>query len=133
MAKKQLDVEEAKPKRNTRNSRQRGIRYEQAICKELRELGFSAITTRFASKMMDDSKVDIIDENGELPLLQLKRQQNYPNYIAIRDSCPIKDKEFVILWNQQKGTEKTFRSVGEMAIMSKAFFYELIKHYYGKV
>ena len=55
--------------------------------------------------------------------------QLYPNYIEIRKSCPLKDKEFVIYWNVQKATESTFRSEGEIVVLDKKFFHKLLKTY----
>lgn len=117
--------------RNIKRSRARGVEYEQKIARELRELGFSnVVTSRSESKTVDDNKIDIIDKDNLLPCnIQLKRTIKYPNYFDIESQCPVKDKPFVIIWNCQKPTEKTFRSLGELVILPKAFFYELIKKY----
>lgn len=117
--------------RNLKRSRARGVAYEQQIAKELRELGFEGVvTSRAESKTMDDNKIDLIDKNNQLFFYpQLKRTGKCPNYFSIEESCPLKDKPFVVFWNYQKPTEKTFRSGGEIVMLSKAFFYELIKKY----
>lgn len=117
--------------RNLKRSRARGVAYEQQIAKELRELGFSGVvTSRSESKAMDDNKIDLIDKNNQLFFYpQLKRTGKCPNYFAIEEQCPLKDKPFVVFWNYQKPTEKTFRSAGEIVMISKEFFYELIKKY----
>lgn len=130
--KKQKNTSEIKEKkrRNLKRSRARGIEYEQRIAKELRELGFDVCTSRSESKAMDDKKVDLIDKDGKLPYLQLKRTIKTPDYFAIRKECPLKDKPFCVIWNKQVGTEKTFRSAGELVMIDKGFFYELIKKYY---
>ena len=45
----------------------------------------------------DDKKVDLIDKEDQLPFYaQIKRCIKYPNYIEIRKSCPLTDKEFVL-------------------------------------
>lgn len=78
---------------------------------------------------MDDKKVDLIDTEGKLPCnIQLKRTIKCPDYFAIREDAP-KDKPFCLIWNKQKPTESTFRSVGEVVFCDKDFFYELLKNY----
>lgn len=120
-----------KKKRNIKNNKRRGSDYERQIAKELRELGYTeVVTSRSESKAMDDAKVDLIDKEGKLPFnAQIKRCIKYPNYIEIEKSCPLKDKPFVLFWNVQKATESTFRSEGEIVVLDKRFFYELIKNY----
>lgn len=126
--KSEPEVKEKK-KRNIKANKRRGNQYEQKIAKELRELGFEGcVTSRSESKAMDDQKVDIIDKNSELPIwIQLKKTLKYPNYLAIEADCPLKDKPFVLFWDVQRATESTFRSEGELVIMRKEYFYELLK------
>lgn len=87
-----------KKKRNIKNNKRRGSDYERQIAKELREIGFTGVvTSRSESKAMDDMKVDLIDKENQLPFhAQIKRCIKYPNYIEIRKSCPLTDKEFVL-------------------------------------
>lgn len=120
-----------KKKRSIKNNKRRGSDYERQIAKELRELGYlGVVTSRSESKAMDDMKIDLIDKEDKLPFYtQIKRCIKYPNYIEIRKACPLKDKEFVLFWNIQKTTESTFRSEGEVVVLDKKFFYELIKNY----
>ena len=134
MAKKEKTTEvKEKKKRNIKANKRRGSEYERQIAKELRELGYDVRTAREQSKALDDQKVDLVDMRGDLPFhAQLKRCIKYPNYIEIRKSCPLKDKEFVLFWNVQKPTESTFRSEGEVVILDKNFFYKLIEQHYGK-
>ena len=93
-----LNSEPEKKKRNLKRNRARGNAYECKIAKELRELGYPGIvTSRSESKAMDDKKVDLIDKEDRLPFYaQIKRCIKYPNYIEIRKSCPLTDKEFVL-------------------------------------
>lgn len=118
-------------RRNIKNSRRRGIAYEQQIAKELRELGFEGVvTTRSESKSLDDKKIDLTDPTNKLFFhSQLKRTQQCPNWFKIEAECPLKDKPFIIFWNAQVPTDKTFRSLGEIVMLPKSFFYELIKNY----
>ena len=79
---------------------------------------------------MDDRKVDLVDVENKLFFNpQLKATINTPDYFGILNSCPFKYKPFVIFWKKIKPTESTFRSVGEVVMIPKDFFYELIKKY----
>ena len=120
-----------KKKRNIKANKRRGSDYERKIAKELREIGYeSVVTSRSESKSIDDAKVDLIDKSNELPChFQLKRTMKYPNYLAIDKECSLKDKPLVLLWDVQRATESTFRSDGELVIMKKEFFYELLQIY----
>lgn len=120
-----------KKKRNLKNNRNRGHNYERLIAEELRELGFpGVVTSRSESKSMDDKKVDLIDTENKLFFNpQLKATIKTPDYFGIAKECPLKDKPFVIFWKKIKTTESTFRSEGEIVMLPKAFFYDLIKHY----
>lgn len=120
-----------KKKRNLKNNRKRGNAYEVLIAQELRELGFPQIkTSRSESKSMDDRKVDLIDLDNKLFFYpQLKATIKTPDYFGIEKECPLKDKPFVIFWKKIKPTESTFRSEGEIVMIPKTFFYDLIKHY----
>lgn len=108
--------------------RNKGHRYETKIAQELRSLGFTdVVTSRSESKSMDDKKVDLVDRSGKLPCyIQLKNTVNTPQYHAIKKECPLKDKPFIVIWNKQVKKEKVFGSAGEVVIMDKDFFYELL-------
>ena len=114
-------------------SRARGIEYEQRIVRELKELGFDVSSTRNASKVEDDNKIDIHDNRGDLPIkIQLKRQIPYPQYFTIRSQSTVDPKDFCLIWNKQVKKNKNFCSEGECVIMDKELFYDLIKTKYGK-
>ena len=108
--------------------RNKGHRYETKIAQELRNLGFTdVVTSRSESKSMDDKKVDLVDRSGKLPCyIQLKNTVNTAQYHAIKKECPLKDKPFIVIWNKQVKKEKVFGSAGEVVIMDKDFFYELL-------
>jgi Nif-specific regulatory protein len=48
---------------------------------------------------------------------------------AIRSGSRRKDKPFVVFWNKIKATTSTFRSEGQIVMIPKTFFYDLIKNY----
>lgn len=119
-----------KKKRNLRRNKKRGNAYEVLISNELKELGFPNKTSRAESKSLDDQKIDLVDMTGNMPFYaQIKNTIKTPDYFGIVKECPLKDKPFVIFWKKTKPTESTFRSEGEIVMLPKAFFYDLIKHY----
>lgn len=123
--------EKVKKQRNLKRNRARGNAYECAIAQELRDLGYPNIkTSRSESKAMDDRKVDLVDLDNKLEFYpQIKATMNTPDYFGIEKQCPLKDKPFIIFWKKIKATESTFRSEGEIVILPKSFFYELLKTY----
>ena len=62
------------PKNNGKRNRTRGHNFERQIALEFRELGWkTACTTRYASRMRDDQKVDIFQTN---PLQKLNNMES---------------------------------------------------------
>jgi hypothetical protein len=123
--------EKVKKQRNLKRNRARGNAYECAIAQELRDLRYPNIkTSRSESKAMDDRKVDLVDLDNKLEFYpQIKATMNTPDYFGIEKQCPLKDKPFIIFWKKIKATESTFRSEGEIVMLPKSFFYELLKTY----
>lgn len=131
MAKKSQETQQ-KPKRNRRGAaaRRKGNAYEVQIAKELTDLGFDCVTSRKESKSTDDNKVDIIDKSNKLPCsIQLKKTQTIPQYFKIRSESTVDPSKFVIIWNKQVAKDVNVCSAGEMVMMDKSLFYELIKPY----
>lgn len=110
-------------------NRTRGNNFETKIARELRELGYTGVvTSRSESKNMDNNKIDIIDTDNKLPCyLQLKKTIAYPSYFKIYEQCSLKDKPFCIIWAAQEKKEKNICTKGELVILPKEYFYELIK------
>lgn len=110
-------------------AKRKGNAYERQIAKELRELGFEGcVTSRSESKAMDNNKIDLIDTEGKLPFYaQLKKTQNTPSYAKISAECSLKDKPFVIFWNIQEKKDSKCVSKGEIVMIPKEYFYELLK------
>lgn len=132
MAKKVKQEITQKPKRNRRGAaaRRKGNAYEVQICKELNELGFNVETTRNNSKKQDNDKIDIYDKNDQLPCkIQLKKTQTIPQYFKIRSESTVDPSKFVIMWNKQVPKTTNVCSAGELVLMPKELFYELIKPY----
>lgn len=96
------------------------------IVKNLKELGYSGVcSARSQNKRLDNAKVDIADENDELPVyIQAKNLANFPNYYKIEEECPLKDKPFVIAY--KKAYNDGTRSPEPLAIIPLKYFYQLI-------
>ena len=131
MAKKTTNTtEKPKKKRSGSYNKNRGNEYERKIAKELKELGFNTVTSRSESKRTDDNKIDIIDLDSNLPcFIQLKRTIQTPNYLNIREESSVDNEKFVIIWSKQEKKEVNICSKGEIVLMDKKLFYELIKPY----
>jgi len=132
MKKKTKPVQsEPQKKRNGSYSKNKGNRYEQKIARELREIGFTGVkTSRTESKEADNNKIDIVDTNKQLPVnIQLKKTQSIPSYFKIREESTVDPKTFCIIWAKQEKKEKNICTVGEVVMLDKEFFYELLKTY----
>lgn len=126
------DQEKAKKRRRGgKYSKTKGSQYELQIAKELANCGFpNIVTSRSESKRTDDMKIDLIDKDGKLPInIQCKKTKVTPSYFNIREACPMKDKPFVIFWNRQEVKEGSvdMSSAGEVVMLPKEYFYELLK------
>ena len=85
-----------------KRSKQKGSQLELDVIHKLNELGYNTVSSRSNSKRLDDSKVDIDDLDGNLPIyVQCKATQATPSYFKISEECPLKDKDFVIVWKKQ--------------------------------
>lgn len=104
-----------------RKSRRKGNHWELEIINALKEAGYDGcVSSRSESKRMDDAKIDIVDTKNELPCyIQAKNTKSLPNYHKIFESCPKKDKPFVIACKQE-GKHPP------IVMMPIDFFYSLI-------
>ena len=121
-----------KKKRSGAYSKNKGNRYELKIIKELTELGYDGLkSSRSESKSLDNDKIDIAqdrDAENQLPFyVQCKCTKNKPSYQDIIPGCPRKDRPLVVFHNYQVNKEVNMGSIGEYVIMTKEYFYELIK------
>ncbi len=127
------DQEKAKKNRRSgKYSRTKGNNYEVKIAHELADCGYpNVVTSRSESKRVDNSKVDLIDLDGKLPIdIQIKCTSNTPSFFKIRNAYP-RVKPFAIFWNSQvvKEGQVNMNSQGELVMIDKDFFYELLKCY----
>ena len=129
------DSKKAKKSRQSgKYQRNKGHNYELKIAKELIACGYpNVVTSRSESKRIDDQKVDLIDLDNKLPILiQCKATKNVPNFFKIKNACK-RDKPFTLFWSRQevKEGQVNMSSAGELVMVDKDFFYELLKHYNG--
>ena len=122
-------VEKPKKKRTGAYSRNKGNSYELKIIKELTNLGYEGLkSSRSESKALDNDKIDIAETKDHLPCyIQCKCTKNTPNITEITEACPRKDRPLVIVWNKQINKEVNMASAGQYVMMTKEFFYDLIK------
>lgn len=85
-----------------KRSKQKGSKLELDVIHKLNEIGYNTVSSRSNSKNLDNMKIDVDDLEGNLPCyLQMKATQTTPSYFKIREECPLKDKDFVIIWKRQ--------------------------------
>lgn len=100
------------------NSKDKGTQYEQKIARELRELGFTeCLTSRQASKLMDDKKVDFICTDPFY--IQAKAQERGLVYHTVLQAMP-KDSNYNVIFHKKNRKP-------ELVVMLKEDFYELLQ------
>jgi len=114
-------------------NRTSGIRAEQQIASELRELGFDGVvTTRAESKNMDDRGVDLIQLRNcinELPCyFQVKKTVNTPNIKELLTNDLEKPLVVVHIKEEKRGSR--FYETGTYVYMEKELFYQLLKKWH---
>lgn len=109
-----------------KQSKAKGNSWELDIVNDLKAIGYSGVcSARSQNKRLDNAKVDIADENNELPVyIQAKNLANFPNYYKIEEECPLKDKPFIIAY--KKAFNDGTRSPEPLAIIPLKYFYQLI-------
>jgi hypothetical protein len=120
-----------KPKHNGSKNRRAGHNYERKCTNYFKELGFlRARTSRQASRLLDDAKVDI----AYIPFnVQCKAVDSNMNYLTLIDEINVKIKELVperkdyptIVFHKRKN-KKT------LVVMNIDEFTKLLKHYDDK-
>jgi len=101
-----------------KRSRSAGIKWERQIIKELKSMGFNAVSSRQESRSQDAAGNDIISDCNFN--IQCKCSCVTPN-INILSSMPDNHPP-VILWKKTKRVDKNFKTIGEYAILKKEDF-----------
>ena len=95
-----------------------GHTYERAIRLELISLGWeTCMTSRYASRETDDANVDFV--NTKPFQIQAKRWSHAPAYQDVLKSMPQNENYNIVIHKKP--------NKGEVVVMDKATFYELIK------
>ena len=107
------------------NNRRRGHNWERTCLNYLSSIFPKIKTSRYASKMQDDLKVDLCftgDYNFQCKLSNIKL-----DYPSILESMPEDDKYNVIMHKLTKKSAKNFIPVGEYAILKLDDFITLLE------
>ena len=107
------------------NQRRKGHNYERQICREFKDLGYDAKTTRQESHTLDSLGVDVL-VNAPYHI-QCKSTSQTFNYSKFYVDYNALDKPIIIFHKQTKKANMNFVSQGEYVIMKKELFYDLIK------
>lgn len=109
-----------------------GHNLERLIVKELKELGYDAVTARAESRNMDNRGIDIFSPpycSNPLPVhIQCKNTVINPHYEDLLTSELLpNDKPTVVVHRKTKKANTRFVTQGEYVLMKKSDFYNLIK------
>lgn len=113
-------------------NRSAGHGLERSIVKELKELGYDAVTARAESRNMDNRGIDIFSPpycSNPLPVhIQCKNTVINPHYETLLTSELLPDdKPTVVIHRKTKKANTRFITQGEYVILKKQDFYNLIK------
>ena len=98
-------------------NRTAGLNYERQIARELRNIGFEAVTSRYESRSLDDSGVDLATNFPLNP--QMKVSINQPN---VHELISTTDAE-IIFYKRVKKAGGKFMPQGEYVLLRKQDFY----------
>lgn len=117
--------EHTKKHYTAKRSKSKGSKLELDVIHKLNELGYNTVSSRSNSKMLDNSKVDVCDLEGNLcTYIQCKATQSTPSYFKIAEECPLKDKWFSVIWKKQD--KDGGQSPGTVAIIPLDMFYDYL-------
>ena len=109
-----------------KRSKQKGSQLELDVIHKLNELGYNTVSSRSNSKNLDNSKVDVDDLDGNLPVyIQCKATQTTPSYFKIEEECPLKNKPFVVIWKKQD--KEGGQSPGTVAMVPLDVLYDYLR------
>lgn len=117
--------EHTKKHYTAKRSKQKGSKLELDVIHKLNELGYNTVSSRSNSKLLDNSKVDVCDLDGNLcTYIQCKATQSTPSYFKISEECPLKDKWFTVIWKKQD--KDGGQSPGTVAMIPLDMFYDYL-------
>lgn len=106
-------------------NRTAGHNFERQIIKELKSLGFEAVSTRSESRSKDNQGIDIITNTPVIYQPQCKVKASQPNFHQLLTET----EADVVFWKKVEKANVKFLTKGEYVVMSKENFYKLIKNY----
>ena len=108
-----------------KHNKSKGNQLELDIVHKLNDIGYNTCSSRSNSKLLDNAKVDICDLDDTLDYyIQSKCTQSFPSYFKIREECPLKDKNFHLIWKKQE--KDGGNSPGTVAIIPIEDYWELL-------
>lgn len=109
-----------------------GHNLERLIVKELKELGYDAVTARAESRNMDNRGIDIFSPpycSNPLPVhIQCKNTVINPHYedLLTLELLP-NDKPTIVIHRKTKKANSRFVTQGDYVLMKKSDFYSIIE------
>jgi len=102
-------------------NRSAGIAYETQIAREFREMGYEAVTSRYASRQLDDAGVDLVTDFPLAP--QMKVSVNQPNCHTLLTETEAE----IVFFKKVEKSKKNFIAQGEYVFLRKDDLYKLLK------
>ena len=112
-----------------RNNRNAGNSYERQIVKELRQLGYEAVTSRSESRNADAAKIDVISTDFPFHVQVKNTTQNFNVSKFFLDETLRQDKPYVVMHKKTRKRETNFVVEGEYVYLQKEEFYKLMRMY----
>lgn len=110
----------------TARNRRAGHDLERDVVNMLKERGWDVATARYASRMLDDSGIDIA---GDYPRkLQCKAMVSTPPMISLLETTAAD----TVIWRKMEKRGKRFYPIGEYAFLPLEDLLTLIDKAYGK-
>jgi Holliday junction resolvase len=103
---------------NGKTNRAKGHNYEREICKKLNSLGFDCCTSRYASRELDDKKVDVFFKDKTPLNIQCKNTLQL-NARKVLKEMPEDSNHNVIFWKKKRE--------GSVAVLPLDDFLELLE------
>lgn len=101
-----------------------GNSWELEVVRDLKQMGYTAGSSRNESKKLDALKVDIVTDYPFY--IQCKAQIATPDLQVNLEDVKLKDKPFVVFWKKRTKAKVNFKTQGKYAILKLEDFYKLV-------
>lgn len=112
----------------SKRNRTAGHDWEREVVKALREMGYEAVSSRYASRQTDDAGIDICN-TGDLAI-QCKNTSKSIDYHKINKEMNT-DKNKIIMHKRTEKSGERFLCKGKYVICEYDFFMELLQSWKG--